>query len=131
MLGYVGDFLGRIEFDVHVIIVRTSIGESPIVRAAAMARQQRQQQGAQHIPFVWRVAAAVAQGARSYPTIEKAGGRQKVGEVHELTVRRGRRTFVPAHVHSSAQGVTTEGGTGCEMAASAAAAMAFFDSPIG
>jgi hypothetical protein len=41
-------------------------------------------------------------GSALDPPLEHARGRQILGEEHQLTVRRGRRLAVPAHVHASA-----------------------------
>ncbi len=75
------------------------------VRVAAVAGQQAQHQRAEHVALVGRVVAAVGQRAARDPALEHAGGGQELGEEHQLAVRRGRRAFVPAHVHAPTQRV--------------------------
>ncbi len=69
----------------------------------AMACQQAQHQGAQHVALVRRVAATVFQRTGRHPAVEHARGRQEFREEDQLAVRRDRRTFVPVHVHAPAQ----------------------------
>jgi hypothetical protein len=66
-------------------------------------RQQPEHQRAQHVALVRGVAAAVAQRALSHPALEHAGGSQELREEHQLTMRRDRRTLIPAHVHTPAK----------------------------
>ena len=73
------------------------------VRVAPMPGQQPEHQRAQYVAFVRRVAAAVGQRAIRHPALEDASSGQKLREEHQLAMRRGRRTFVPAHVHAPAQ----------------------------
>ncbi len=68
-----------------------------------MARQNRQQQGTQHITLAGRVAAAVFERAGTHPFIKHARRAQKFREEHQLSIRRGMRRLVPAHVHASTQ----------------------------
>ena len=75
------------------------------VGIAPVPGQHPHHQRAQHVTFVRRVAASVRQRALRDPAIEHASGSQELCEENQLAVRRGRRTFVPAHVHSSAQRV--------------------------
>lgn len=75
------------------------------MRIASVPRQQCQHQCAQHIALARRIATAVAQRALRYPTIEYPRGSQKLSEEHQLSVRRGRRRTVPAHMHATAQRV--------------------------
>jgi hypothetical protein len=42
---------------------------------------------------------------RTHPALKYPCGGQKLGKEHQLAVRRGRRTFVPAYVHSPAKRV--------------------------
>jgi len=75
------------------------------VRVAAVPRQQPQHQRAQHIALGGRVVARVLERATLDPPLEHPRGRQELGEIHQLTVRRGRSLPVPAHVHAPAQRV--------------------------
>jgi len=70
------------------------------VRVAPVTGQDRQHQRAQHVALGRRVAASVHQRASFHPLIEHAAGAQEFGEEHQLTVRRGLRRLVPAHVHA-------------------------------
>jgi len=72
---------------------------------APVPGKQAQHQRAQHVALVRRVAAAVRQRAARPPALEYARGSQELSEEHQLTVWRGRRTFVPSHVHAPAQRV--------------------------
>jgi hypothetical protein len=73
------------------------------VGVAPVTGQQPEHQGTQYIALVRSVAAAVLQWTRTNPALKHAGGCQELGEEHQLTVRRGRRTTVPAHVHAPTQ----------------------------
>jgi hypothetical protein len=75
------------------------------VRVASVPGQQPQHQRAQHVALVRGIAAAVLQRAARHPALEHAGGGQELGKEHQLPMRRGRRTLIPAHVHAPAQGV--------------------------
>lgn len=70
-----------------------------------MPGQQAQHQGAQNVAFVRGIATAVFQRTRRYPALKYPGGSQELGKEDQLAVRRGRRTFIPAHVHSPAKRV--------------------------
>jgi hypothetical protein len=75
------------------------------VRVAPVAGQQPEHQRAQHVALVRGVAAAVLQRAARHPALEDTGGGQELREEHQLAVRSGRSTLVPAHVHAPAQRV--------------------------
>ena len=70
---------------------------------APVARQQGEQEGAQHVAFGWGVAAGVLQWAVINPAREYAGGGQKFGKEDQLAVWRGCCRFIPAYVHAPAQ----------------------------
>ncbi len=73
------------------------------VGIAAVTGQQSEHQGTQYIALVRSVAAAVFQWTRRNPALKHAGSCQKLGEEHQLTVRRDRSTTVSAHVHAPTQ----------------------------
>jgi hypothetical protein len=75
------------------------------VRVALGSGQDAQHHRAQHIAWARGVGAAVAQGAFLHPAVEHTGAGQELGEEHNLSVRRGLRRLVPAHVHAPAHRV--------------------------
>ncbi len=58
-------------------------------------------QGAQYVAHARCVWTGVAQRATLHPTIKNTSSGQKLGEVHDLPVRRGLGRFVPAHVYAA------------------------------
>ena len=73
------------------------------VRVALGSSQNAQHQRAQHIARPRGVGAAVVQRAVLHPAVNRAGGGQKLGEEHDLSMRRGLRCGVPAHMHAATQ----------------------------
>lgn len=79
------------------------------VGVALVPGQDRLQPSAQHIAFVRRVGAAVAQGVTVDPGFAAAGGSQEFGEERQLRVRGCAGRVVPLHMDSTSRCVQGHG----------------------
>ena len=77
--------------------------DSADVRIAPMPRQDGQQNCAQHIPFLWRVAAGVLQRTIRNPAVETSAHLQKFDKVRQQSKAAYCSLRHPAHLHLSSK----------------------------
>jgi hypothetical protein len=75
------------------------------VRIAAMARQHRQQHGAEQVALGAGIRAGKRQGTVSYPGVEQSGLFEVVDEERQLPERRDRGRRIPLDVDPAGEGV--------------------------